>query len=152
MSSEHAIVYGASSVVGWSIVDQILKRYPENSTFSKVTAITNRPLDLSNSYWPTPDTHRPKLQLVSGFDLRDEEGPALAASLKEKVNDVEGITTIYYSGLFDLELLSSPWRTSDAILKYLPQWTTISKKSQRICACFEMSSMLITSLIQISNS
>ncbi|KAJ5595697.1 hypothetical protein N7450_002155 [Penicillium hetheringtonii] len=97
MSSEHAIVYGASSVVGWSIVDQILKRYPENSTFSKVTAITNRPLDLSNSYWPTPDTHRPKLQLVSGFDLRDEEGPALAASLKEKVNDVEGITTIYYS-------------------------------------------------------
>ena len=103
MSSNHAIVYGASAIVGWSIVDQLLRKYPNDSSFSKVTAITNRPLEISSSYWPTTDVHGPQLQLVSGFDLRNEEGPTLAALLKEKVNDVEGITTIFYSGLFDLE-------------------------------------------------
>jgi len=135
MSSNHAIVYGASAIVGWSIVDQILKRYPDTSTFSKVTAITNRPLDLSSSFWPRPDTHRPKLQLVSGFDLRDEEGPALAASLKEKVNDVEGITTIYYSGLFDLGFHFFPF---DIILINLEVFTAMDDDIEEVATNLRM--------------
>lgn len=96
--SNHAIVYGASGLVGWSIVDQLLKQYPESGTFSKITAITNRPLDISRSYWPETDATGPKLELVSGVDLRHADGPTFAASLKDKLEDIASVTHVYYLG------------------------------------------------------
>ncbi|CAI7597740.1 unnamed protein product [Penicillium pancosmium] len=94
--SNHAIVYGASGLVGWSIVDQLLKQYPESGTFSKITAITNRPLDISRSYWPETDATGPKLELVSGVDLRHADGPTFAESLKNKLEDISSVTHVYY--------------------------------------------------------
>ena len=94
----HAIVYGASGLIGWALVDQILDPYPNAGSFSKVTAVTNRPLNSSETHWPAKASHRPDLQLVSGVDLRHGDGFTLAQSLKQSVNDVEGITHIYYLG------------------------------------------------------
>lgn len=99
-ASNHAIVFGASGIVGWAIVDQILRSYPDPTSFSRVTAITNRPIQLSDSCWPKPGTTKdqPALDLVSGFDLRHGDGAALANALKEKVPNVEDITHVYYTG------------------------------------------------------
>lgn len=96
--SNHAIVYGASGLIGWALVDQLLSLYPQAGTFSKVTAITNRPLDLSETYWPKSDLHLPELQFVSGIDLRHGDGATLAKSLKQ-VKDVENVTHVYYLGM-----------------------------------------------------
>ncbi|KAL5359231.1 hypothetical protein BJX96DRAFT_148024 [Aspergillus floccosus] len=93
--SNHAIVYGASGLSGWALVDQLLSSYPCATTFSKVTAVTNRPLSLSESYWPKLDGRR-ELQLVSGIDLGRGNGATLADALLQKVRDVRTITHIYY--------------------------------------------------------
>lgn len=97
-ASNHAIVYGASGLIGWALVNELLSPYPRPGSFSKITAVTNRPLDLSESFWPEPHSSRPELQLVSGINLRDGNGDALADSLKGVVNDIETVTHIYYLG------------------------------------------------------
>ena len=98
-SSNHAIVYGASGLIGWALVDQLLSAYPQAGSFSKVTAVTNRPLNASESHWPEPDdSHQPDLQLVSNIDLRRRDGGSLANSLKHVVNDVKNVTHVYYLG------------------------------------------------------
>ncbi|KAJ5683437.1 hypothetical protein N7462_006602 [Penicillium macrosclerotiorum] len=94
--SKHAIVFGASGLIGWALVNQLLGPYPDVGSFSKVTAVTNRSLALSESHWPMPVSHRPDLQLVSGIDLRKGDGAALADVLKHEVEDVESVTHIYY--------------------------------------------------------
>lgn len=96
--SNHAIVFGASGLIGWALVNQLLSSYPSAGTFSRVTAITNRPIVLSESHWPEPASNRPDLQLVSGFDLRHGDGATLAEKLKRTVRNVESITHIYYLG------------------------------------------------------
>lgn len=99
-NSKHAIVYGASGLIGWALVDQLLSPYPQSGTFSKVTAVTNRPLDLERSCWPKSDSSRPGLQLVSGINLQDGDGGSLAGSLKESVEHVDTVTHIFYLGEF----------------------------------------------------
>ncbi|KAJ5272528.1 hypothetical protein N7478_007653 [Penicillium angulare] len=94
-TSNHAIVYGASGIIGWALVDQLLGSYLHATSFSKVTAVTNRPLDLSESHWPEPVDQR-ELQLVSGIDLRQGDGSTLARSLTQKVKDIEKVTHIFY--------------------------------------------------------
>ncbi|OQD82151.1 hypothetical protein PENANT_c023G11143 [Penicillium antarcticum] len=80
--ANHAIVFGASGVIGWSLVNQLLSPYPDAGTFSKVTAITNRPLNPYETHWPESSSERPDLQLVSGIDLRQGDGTTLADTLK----------------------------------------------------------------------
>jgi nucleoside-diphosphate-sugar epimerase len=104
MPPNHAIVFGASGVIGWSLVNQLLGSYPDAATFSKVTAITNRPLNPSETYWPDLGSERPDLQHVSGIDLRQGDGTTLADILKSKVNDVESVTHIYYLGMSALNI------------------------------------------------
>ncbi|RWA12169.1 hypothetical protein EKO27_g2924 [Xylaria grammica] len=92
----HAIVFGASGLIGWAVVDQLLRCYPETSTFSRITAVTNREVTFSESHWPEPNAERPKLQLISGIDLRHGDGVMLANSLKQAVEDVETVTHLFY--------------------------------------------------------
>lgn len=94
----HAIVYGASGLIGWSVVDQLLNSYPTIGTFSKVTAVTNRPLNVEKSCWPEASPSRPRLQLVSGVDLQTGNGDSLAKSLQASVKDIETVTHIFYLG------------------------------------------------------
>lgn len=91
-SNLHALVFGASGVAGWAVVDQLLSNYPSKGTFSKVTALVNRPLEFSNSYWPQGG---PELQLVSGINLMDDTA---VASIQDKVQGMEDVTHVFYFG------------------------------------------------------
>ena len=125
--SNHAIVYGASGLIGWALVDQLLSAYLEAGSFSKVTAVTNRPLNASDRHWPEPDNlHRPDLQLISNIDLRRGDGSLLANSLKQVVNDVESVTHVYYLG----ESCSYTVERTQAYcyIKFLLQSTMISRR------------------------
>ncbi len=97
--NHHAIVFGASGLIGWSLVNQLLTPYPDAGSFSKVTAVTNRPLNLSDCHWPQPDSRQPDLQLVSGIDLRHGDATALAESLRQEIKGIESVTHIYYLGM-----------------------------------------------------
>ncbi|KAF2404500.1 hypothetical protein EJ06DRAFT_469557 [Trichodelitschia bisporula] len=93
MVGKHALVFGASGISGWAITKEILQGYPSPDVFSKVTALTNRPLSKEASLWPDSE----KLQLVSGVDLLTEKGlEGLEAELKERVKDVETVTHVYF--------------------------------------------------------
>lgn len=100
MSENHALVIGASGLVGWSVVDQILKSYPApsgGSPFRKVTALVNRPLNVEDSFWPKEEPGSPGLKLVSGINLLcgDEEFENI---LKENVEDICTVSHVFYFG------------------------------------------------------
>lgn len=101
----HAIVYGASGLIGWALINQLLSPYPVADTFKKVTAVTNRPLDLSETYWPEADSHRPRLQLASGVDLRSWDRDRLVEWLRQVVEDSQGVTHVYYLGIAMFEVV-----------------------------------------------
>lgn len=96
-TDHHALVIGASGLIGWSVVNQLLQPYPTPSPFSKVTALVNRPLDLEDTFWPKHASGHPQLSLAAGVDLlcSDEE---LEQTLREKVPDVGSISHVYYFG------------------------------------------------------
>jgi hypothetical protein len=85
----HALVFGASGLAGWGVVDQLLSDYPVPGTFSTVTALSNRPLIVEDSFWPVRRSGDgvPKFDLISGVDLMkgsmDERG--LCDSLRSYV-------------------------------------------------------------------
>lgn len=92
-SSNHALVVGASGLIGWAVVEQLLL----DSSFSKVTALVNRPLSLQDSFWPLQAPGRPALSLISGVDLRcsTEE---LIKRLRDEVADAYTISHVFYFG------------------------------------------------------
>lgn len=91
-SPKHALVFGASGITGWAIVNAILNGYPTPEVFSQVTALTNRPLSLEASQWPVSD----KLQLVSGIDLLHGDQTALENTLQQSVPNVDQVTHVYF--------------------------------------------------------
>ena len=97
--SNHAIVFGASGLIGWATVNQLLSGYPSPGTFSKVTAVMNRPVPASELYWPEPSPDRPRLQIVSGINLLDVTAARLAEKLKSEVTEVEKTTHVFYFGM-----------------------------------------------------
>lgn len=100
-SGAHALVFGASGLAGWAVVDQLLENYPAEGTFSKVTALVNRPLSVAESYWPSPSPSRPKLELVCNVNLAEGRVEEFTALLKEKVEDIGNVTHAFYFGMFD---------------------------------------------------
>lgn len=93
----HALVIGASGLIGWSVVNQLLQPYPTPSPFSKVTALVNRPLALEESFWPQEAPVCPQLSLTTGVNLlcSDEK---FEETLREKVSDVNSVSHVYYFG------------------------------------------------------
>ncbi|KAH7398683.1 hypothetical protein DE146DRAFT_694267 [Phaeosphaeria sp. MPI-PUGE-AT-0046c] len=88
----HALIYGASGISGWAIVNQILNGYPTKDAFSRVTAMVNRPLTREMALWPDD----PRLQIVSGVDLVKGTQEELEQQIKEKVKDVENVSQVYF--------------------------------------------------------
>lgn len=88
----HALIYGASGISGWAIVNAILNGYPSKDAFSKVTAMVNRPLTREMALWPDD----PRLQIVSGIDLLKGSQEDLEKQITEKVHDVESVTQVYF--------------------------------------------------------
>lgn len=95
MASHHALVIGASGVIGWSVVNQLLQPAPSPSPFSRITALVNRPLNLEDALWPLPGPGRPQLDLVSGIDLLCSDSE-FESSLTQKVPDANSISHVYY--------------------------------------------------------
>lgn len=90
---KRALVFGASGVTGWSLINELLHDYPEENVWDGVFALTNRPLRQEDSLWPSD----PRLQIVSGVNLLDSQDE-IERALKEKVKDVGKITHVYYLG------------------------------------------------------
>lgn len=92
----HALVFGASGILGWAVVNEILNSYPAKGTYSKITALTNRPLP--QTLWPTPGPDVPELSLISGIDLTQGTAEEWKATFTEKIPDIDTIDHIYYFG------------------------------------------------------
>lgn len=105
---KHALVFGASGLIGWAIIDQLLSNYPSPGTFAKVTALVNRPLDIQDSFWPLEanrplnvqgSPQQPELQLVSGINLADGTVQSVTELLQTKVKGIEHVTHVFYFGM-----------------------------------------------------
>ena len=94
-SQNHALVFGATGLVGWAVVDQLLSGYPTSTTFDSVTGVSNRPVDASRTFWPEESETRPELQLVSGVNLQKDD---VLEQLRDKIPDIEKITHVFYFG------------------------------------------------------
>ncbi|KAM5369319.1 hypothetical protein ACJZ2D_009038 [Fusarium nematophilum] len=93
MSSNHALVFGASGITGWAITNLILNGYPTPDAFDSVTALTNRPLSPEAAQWPPSN----KLQVVSGIDILTPKGvPGLVNELQSKVKHINKVTHVYF--------------------------------------------------------
>ncbi|KAL4890669.1 hypothetical protein BDV59DRAFT_209611 [Aspergillus ambiguus] len=91
LTNNHALIFGASGITGWAIVNAILHDYPSSDSFSKVTALTNRPLSAEQAQWPTSN----KLQLASGIDLQSDPA-TLESELRRHVKDIETVSVVYF--------------------------------------------------------
>ncbi|KAI4202162.1 MAG: hypothetical protein LQ346_002014 [Caloplaca aetnensis] len=96
VKGKHALVFGASGLVGWGVVDQLLSNYPTQGTFSTVSALVNRPFNVEDSCWPERSPARPDLQLVSGVNLAGATVEDLEKLLKAEVKGIERVTHVFY--------------------------------------------------------
>ncbi|KAJ7476834.1 hypothetical protein B0H11DRAFT_2030862 [Mycena galericulata] len=93
-TAAHALVFGASGLAGWGVVEQLLENYPAEGTFAKVTAVVNRSLSVEDSFWPTSDS--PTLDLVTNVNLAEGSVESFTALLEKKVKDISTVTHVYY--------------------------------------------------------
>src|SRR5882757_1079062 len=91
----HALVFGASGITGWAIVNAILEGYPSKDAFDKVTALTNRPLAHQDSEWPSDS----RLEIISGIDILKGDQSNLEELLKEKIPSVDTVSHVYFYGM-----------------------------------------------------
>ncbi|KIL86113.1 hypothetical protein FAVG1_10509 [Fusarium avenaceum] len=89
MSENHALVFGATGLIGWAVVNQLLSSYPAPQTFASVTAVSNRPVDASRTFWPGGS----EVQTVSGVNLQSED---VTGQLSKKIDGVERTTHVFY--------------------------------------------------------
>jgi nucleoside-diphosphate-sugar epimerase len=94
-NDNHALVFGASGISGWALVKEALA-YPTPTTFSQVTALSNRPLALEDCQWPDD----PRLHLVSGIDLTAPMS-SVSSTLREKVKNIEAVTHVFLTVYVD---------------------------------------------------
>jgi hypothetical protein len=96
MPKNHALIFGASGISGWAITNQILNGYPSPDRFSRVTALTNRPLSAEASLWPQSE----KLQMFNGIDLMTTSGQkGLEVELKSKIKGIEEVSHVFFFGM-----------------------------------------------------
>ncbi|KAJ5668720.1 hypothetical protein N7462_009790 [Penicillium macrosclerotiorum] len=90
---QHAVVFGCSGINGWALVNQLLSGYPSPDSFSRITAVANRPFTSDEAKWPRDD----RLQIVSGIDLLGGDDSSLQKTLAQKVPSVETVSHVYYA-------------------------------------------------------
>lgn len=88
----HALVFGASGITGWGVVNALLSDYPSADAFERVTALTNRPLSVEDSQWPASK----KLSAISGLDLLSGDQASLDESMRQRVPNIESVTHLYF--------------------------------------------------------
>ena len=92
--THHAIVFGASGINGWALVNQLLTDRPTSDTFGKVTAVLNRPLSLRDSQWPQDD----RLRITTGVDLTADD-TVVQNIFEAKIEGADTISHVYYVGM-----------------------------------------------------
>jgi hypothetical protein len=92
-TEKSALIFGASGVTGWAFVNELLHDYPKKGIWTKVHALTNRPLKQSDSLWPQDE----RLNIVSGIDLLKGSQEDLQNVLKQ-IEGIEKVTHVYYLG------------------------------------------------------
>lgn len=96
----HALVFGATGIQGWAIVNQILNGYPTEDAFEKVTALTNRPIT-ETMLWPESK----KLQVVSGINLLTDKGQdGLVKEMEENIPNVKSVTHMFFFGTYETSI------------------------------------------------
>lgn len=101
MAQNHAVVMGASGLIGWGVVNELLSQDSIAAhTFGRVTAIVNRPINQEDTFWPHEHPDQPKLLIVDGVNLMDDE-QKVTAMLREKIPDASTITHVFYFGALD---------------------------------------------------
>ncbi|KAF2810070.1 uncharacterized protein BDZ99DRAFT_570697 [Mytilinidion resinicola] len=91
-TGNHALIFGASGITGWAIVNAILNGYPTKDAFAKVTALVNRPLSREVAQWPDD----PRLQIITGINLLKGTQEELEKEIKEKVPGVETVNQVFF--------------------------------------------------------
>jgi hypothetical protein len=89
-----ALIFGASGVSGWALVNEILNDYPKKGIWGGVYALTNRPLSLEQSQWPKDD----RLHIMSGIDLLKGSQEDLEKTMKEKLPMISKVTHYIFLG------------------------------------------------------
>ncbi|KAI3608929.1 sirq protein [Moniliophthora roreri] len=95
MAAKHAIVFGASGLAGWGVVDQLLRGYPSRGIFTRVTALVNRPLSLSDSGWML-ELDGPEIQVIPNINLLTGSVEEFGEDLKKRVPGLEIVTHMFY--------------------------------------------------------
>ncbi|KAJ5908728.1 hypothetical protein N7495_001410 [Penicillium taxi] len=114
-SEHHAVVFGSSGINGWALVNQLLSGYPSANTFSRVTAISNRPFTNDEAKWPN-DVHS-RLHILSGIDLMKGDDNALLKELSAQIPSVSTITHIYYAAYQSCDDPSEECRLNKEMLR-----------------------------------
>jgi len=87
--SYRALIFGASGITGWAIVNAAVQ-YPSPNTFEQITGLTNRPLKAEDAHFPQD----PRIVLHSGFDL--SKADKIVNQLSQ-IQDVEKVTHVYFA-------------------------------------------------------
>lgn len=118
MAQYHAVVIGASGLIGWGVVNELLSQDSiAAGTFGRVTALINRPINRDDTFWPDKHPRQPKLLMVDRVNLMDNEDK-ITAMLKDRISDANTITHVYYFG-------------EQRPLLYQPLFLTSPKSSER---------------------
>ncbi|KAJ6071136.1 hypothetical protein N7499_009150 [Penicillium canescens] len=110
-SGKHALIFGASGISGWSLLNQCL-HYPTPTTFNRVTGLSNRP-------FPTEDALLPddaRLRFVSGIDLT-QSVETVSDHLKAKVDDIESVNVVFFCAYIQTGDFQSLRHVNTALLK-----------------------------------
>lgn len=98
MAQDHAVVIGASGLIGWGVVNELLSQESiAAGVFGRVTTLVNRPISRDHTFWPDEHPDQPDLLMVDGVNLMDDE-ENITAMLKDRIPDANTITHIYYFG------------------------------------------------------
>ncbi|KAI9729776.1 MAG: hypothetical protein M1818_008390 [Claussenomyces sp. TS43310] len=84
-----ALVFGASGITGWAIVNEALT-YPSPNTFARVVGLTHRSLAAKDAHFAESN----RLELYSGFDLSNREK---VRHQLQKVPYINKITHVYFA-------------------------------------------------------
>lgn len=98
MAQDHAVVIGASGLIGWGVVNELLAQGSiAAGVFDRVTALVNRPISRDHMLWPDKHPDQPELLMVDGVNLMDDE-EKITGMLTDRIPDADTITHVYYFG------------------------------------------------------
>ncbi|TFK48621.1 hypothetical protein OE88DRAFT_1683886 [Heliocybe sulcata] len=115
MSSNHALVFGASGISGIPLLRNLLP----NTSFARVTGLTSRPLTLSPKEQEVfnIDVSSPKLQLAAGLDL-SKPTEQVKQFLRDNVKDISTVTHVFFAAYREAPDITELVRVNIAFLRH----------------------------------